>query len=316
MLVSDIPADVRKNDKGVVMGVDEAGRGPTLGPMVYAAAFWHPASASRIPADFNDSKQLSNEKRAALFEEIRTSREIGFVLRVLHASEISRNMLRRLPYNLNNMSHDAVIEMIQAVLDAGVNIDTCYVDTVGSPDVYRKKLEGAFEGNEITFIVEKKADANYAPCSAASVVAKESREIMMANWKWTESPHYEPRRSNDFGSGYPSDPKCKAWVNDNANLDTPFGFPDFVRFSWGPAKSALKEDGERDGPVVRWEAEEEEDEGGGQQSSLDGFVVSRKPRGGGRDRGNMEGLRRKRPKLGVFGELGLERHTFEFDIPK
>jgi len=198
--------------------------------------------------------------------------------------------------------------------------------------------------------VEKKADANYAPCSAASVgegreicrvalslstacylsfdflcfvnyhrrstVAKESREIMMANWKWTESPHYEPRRSNDFGSGYPSDPKCKAWVNDNANLDTPFGFPDFVRFSWGPAKSALKEDGERDGPVVRWEAEEEEDEGGGQQSSLDGFVVSRKPRGGGRDRGNMEGLRRKRPKLGVFGELGVERHTFEFDIPE
>jgi len=124
LLLSDIPADVRKNDKGVVMGVDEAGRGPTLGPMVYAAAFWHPASASRIPADFNDSKQLSNEKRAALFEEIRTSREIGFVLRVLHASEISRNMLRRLPYNLNNMSHDAVIEMIQAVLDAGVNIDT------------------------------------------------------------------------------------------------------------------------------------------------------------------------------------------------
>ena len=87
-------------NQGVVMGVDEAGRGPTLGPMVYAAAFWHPASASRIPADFNDSKQLSNEKRAALFEEIRTSREIGFVLRVLHASEISRNMLRRLPYNL------------------------------------------------------------------------------------------------------------------------------------------------------------------------------------------------------------------------
>ena len=46
---------------------------------------------------------------------------------------------------------------------------------LGSPDVYRKKLEGAFEGNEITFIVEKKADANYAPCSAASV--GEVREI-------------------------------------------------------------------------------------------------------------------------------------------
>ncbi len=76
---------------------------------------------------FNDSKQLSAEKRAALFKDIQSSESIGFVLRVLHASEISRNMLRKAPYNLNAMSHDAAIEMIWAVLDAGVKIDTWYV---------------------------------------------------------------------------------------------------------------------------------------------------------------------------------------------
>ena len=59
--------------------------------------------------------------------------------------------------------------MIQTVLDAGVKIDTCFVDTVGTPDTYRGKLEREFEGHRIKFVVEKKADAKYAPCSAASV---------------------------------------------------------------------------------------------------------------------------------------------------
>ena len=112
------------------MGIDEAGRGPVLGPMTYAAAFWNPDSGDSIPAGFNDSKQLSPEKRASLFSEIRSSDSIGFVLRVIHASEISRNMLRKVPYNLNAMSHDAAIEMIWAVLDAGVKIDTWYVPSI------------------------------------------------------------------------------------------------------------------------------------------------------------------------------------------
>ena len=88
-------------------------------------------------------------------------------------SEISRNMMRKTPYNLNAMSHDCAIKMIWAVLHAGVTIDTCYVDTVDMPDAYRQKLERVFEGYNINFVVEKKADAKYAPCSAASVVAKE-----------------------------------------------------------------------------------------------------------------------------------------------
>lgn len=90
----------------------------------YAAAFWSPDSADSIPPGFNDSKQLSAEKRASLFKKMRSSETIGFVLRILHASEISRNQLRRVPVNLNAMSHDAAMEMIWAVLDAGVKIDT------------------------------------------------------------------------------------------------------------------------------------------------------------------------------------------------
>jgi len=311
LLLSDIPDAIKENKegRGVILGIDEAGRGPVLGPMTYAAAFWSPDSSDSIPSGFNDSKQLSPEKRASLFEEIQSSKSIGFVLRVLHASEISRNMLRGAPYNLNAMSHDAAIEMIWAVVDAGVKIDTCYIDTVGIADFYRSKLERVFEGKGITFVVEKKADAKYAPCSAASVVAKESRDTIIANWKWTEAPNYEARHANEFGSGYPSDPKCKVWLDSNCNVDVPFGFPDFVRFSWGPAKNALKQHGEKTGLNIRWEADEEEDESGGRQSCLDSFMVGKKVESKVRKPDNLDELRRKKPRHGIFNELGLSKVT-------
>lgn len=304
LLLSDIPSVIRENNEcGVIMGIDEAGRGPVLGPMTYGAAFWLPDSPD-VPSGFNDSKQLTPEKRATLLGQILASESIGFVLRVLHASEISRNMLRRAPYNLNAMSHDAAIEMIWAVLNAGVKIDTCYIDTVGIPEHYRSMLERVFEGEGINFVVEKKADAKYAPCSAASVVAKESRDAIIANWKWSEKPNYEPKDSYEYGSGYPSDPKCKSWLDGNCNVDAPFGFPDFVRFSWAPAKNVLKVAGEKSGHVVNWEADED-DESGGKQSSMDSFVVSKKADGKGRNSKSMEERRRKIPRLNIFNELGL-----------
>ena len=106
----------------------------------------------------------------------------------------------------------------------------------------------------------------------------------------------------------PSDPKCKAWFQSNCNLDKPFGFPDFVRFSWGPSKKILKEEDEESGPMIRWEADEEEDEVG--QSSLDAFVVSKKStEGKGRKSGNLEDLRRKKARLGIYNELGLAKVT-------
>jgi ribonuclease H2 subunit A len=179
---------------------------------------------------------------------------MGFVLRVLDASEISRNMLRNEPYNLNAMSHDAAIQMIQAVLDAGVKIDTAYIDTVGIADSYRQKLEREFSGHNIKFIVEKKADANYPPCSAASVVAKVSRDSILENWTYSE-PEYEAGNNNKYGSGYPSDPMCKEWMEANL-LDPVFCFPDIVRFSWAPVKNTIKEKG----VGVRFKADDDDEE--------------------------------------------------------
>jgi ribonuclease HII len=169
MLVSDIHESAFQ--EGVNMGIDEAGRGPTLGPMTYAAAFWAKSQDANVPQGFNDSKQLTADSRESFYERIMTTKEMGFVLRILHASEISRNMLRKNPYNLNAMSHDAAIQMIQAVLDAGIKIHNCYVDTVGTPATYQSRLNQIFFEHKINFVVEKKADSKYAECSAGSIGA-------------------------------------------------------------------------------------------------------------------------------------------------
>mmetsp|Transcript_19824 Transcript_19824/g.57515 ORF Transcript_19824/g.57515 Transcript_19824/m.57515 type:complete len:340 (-) Transcript_19824:160-1179(-) len=287
LLVSDVPDKARSmTSAGVVLGIDEAGRGPVLGPMIYSAAYWSPEDAESIPAGFNDSKQLDVKTRNKLFDAIKKTPQIGFVVRVLHASEISRNMLRSSAYNLNAMSHDSAIQMIRAVLDAGVKIDTCYIDTVGVASSYQSKLEKVFQGKDVRFVVEKKADAKYAPCSAASVVAKVSRDAITEKWTWSERD-YEPKDgSKDWGSGYPSDPKCKKWIEKNL-ADPVFGYPDFVRFSWGPAKSALKDDGAN----VEWESDEEDDEDDDQQMSMSSFVLSKQPK--------------KKPRLECFEKLGL-----------
>lgn len=257
MLLSDIPDSCRKckASGGVILGIDEAGRGPVLGPMTYGCAFWNPADEHLIPKGFTDSKQLDKNTRSSLFSSIQACPSMGFVLRVLHASEISRSMLRAEPYNLNAMSHDSAMDMIQAVLDAGVEIDTAYIDTVGIADSYKMKLEREFQKYNIKFVVEKKADANYSPCSAASVIAKVARDSIVENWNWSE-PGFEPEDGRNYGSGYPSDPTCKNWMEKNLTDDV-FCFPDFVRFSWGPAKSAVKEKGAK----VEWKAEEEDENG-------------------------------------------------------
>ena len=172
LLVSDVPksSSNTSSDRGIVLGIDEAGRGCVLGPMVYGLAYWSADESTLtkpIPKGFNDSKQLSDEARRSLFQQLVDHPDIGFIMRSLLPSEISRNMLRAEPYNLNQMSHDTAFCMIRKLLNANVKIEKCFIDTVGNAYSYQRRLEQLFPG--IEFVVESKADAKYAPCSAASV---------------------------------------------------------------------------------------------------------------------------------------------------
>ncbi|KAL4881515.1 ribonuclease H-like domain-containing protein, partial [Aspergillus karnatakaensis] len=237
------------NSDYLVLGVDEAGRGPVLGPMVYSA-FYLPSklhhSLLAKEYSFDDSKVLTAGVRANLMRILCTEgsslhKSCGWATKLLSARDISSGMMRPAGgaagvYNLNAQAMDATVELIRGIVEARkMNVREVYIDTIGNPATYQKKLEMIFPSLRIT--VAKKADSLFPCVSAASVVAKVTRDVALKvcydalKAVDEESGHVV---GDDWGSGYPSDSKCVGWLR--GNMDPVFGWGNECRFSWGTAK--------------------------------------------------------------------------------
>jgi ribonuclease H2 subunit A len=231
---------------------------------------------------FDDSKVLTPAFRADLMEKLCTPPSspasaipasettpdpsslydnCGWAVDLLSARSISSSMLHHTPYNLNAQAMDATIALIQAIIAKGVNVKEIYIDTIGQPGPYQKKLEKIFPTASVT--VAKKADSLYPCVSAASVCAKVTRDralevlyeayapaaptqkedIQMEDSESkieegeAEEKAPEPAEA-DWGSGYPSDVRCTSWLK--RNIDPIFGWGPECRFSWGTAKDLLE----------------------------------------------------------------------------
>ncbi|SCU86467.1 LAME_0D06260g1_1 [Lachancea meyersii CBS 8951] len=245
---SDIPTSIKNSTTPVILGVDEAGRGPVIGPMVYGISYCTKEYQDEILKKryaFDDSKKLTDPVRRDLFQRMYTGEidQVGYATTSITPCDISSGMLRFPPeknYNLNEQAHDVTMALIKGVIDQGVAIDHVYVDTVGPPASYQKKLESNFPN--IKFTVAKKADSLYCVVSVASVVAKVTRDVLIDSLKTSED--------EVIGSGYPSDGKTTAWLR--ANKTGLFGWPsNMVRFSWQTAQTLL--DKSADAVPIEWE---------------------------------------------------------------
>lgn len=260
-----------------VLGVDEAGRGPVLGPMVYSAFYLphdvhHPILAQQY--SFDDSKVLTPAVRANLMQTLCTPgtplfESCGWATKILSARDISSGMMRlgAGAYNLNAQAMDATIELIRNIVEVKkVDIREVYIDTIGNPAAYQQKLERIFPSLRIT--VAKKADSLYPCVSAASVAAKVTRDMALElchqNILVGQEPQNASRHdaSESWGSGYPSDSKCVRWLR--RNMDPIFGWSNECRFSWGTAKEMLELKG---GSKVDWPVD-------GENSQLREFMLS------------------------------------------
>ncbi|XP_012252111.2 ribonuclease H2 subunit A [Athalia rosae] len=231
------------------LGVDEAGRGPVLGPMVYGISY-APLSNKQLLIDLGcaDSKSLTEEQRDAIFDEIcKNSVKMGWAVEVISPNVISNSMYRRSKVSLNEVSMNSAIALIKKTIEAGVNLAEVYVDTVGKPEKYQAMLKGIFP--DLKIVVAKKADSTYPIVSAASICAKVSRDHALRAWQFREGDN-----ESEYGSGYPNDPVTKTWLA--SNIDQIFGFPQIVRFSWSTAEKIL----ETNAIPVEWEEIEEEEE--------------------------------------------------------
>ncbi|KAH3677612.1 hypothetical protein WICMUC_001715 [Wickerhamomyces mucosus] len=237
-------------DEAVVLGVDEAGRGPVLGPMVYGISYALKSFESTLKSKykFADSKTLTDVKRTLLLQEMcqegsELFENVGWSTRTMTAKDISSGMLRSSSmgnYNLNEQAHDATMDLIEGVLNQKVNVREIYVDTVGPPTSYQIKLQTRFPGIKIT--VTKKADSLFPIVSTASICAKVTRDISL-----NQSKNHLYSEDLQWGSGYPSDPKTSKWLN--SSVDKLFGWSPMVRYSWQTSKDSLSKNGGYD---VEW----------------------------------------------------------------
>lgn len=177
----------------MICGVDEAGKGPVLGPMVVGAVGCE--RETELPAGVRDSKTLSPRRRERLYAEITGS--FPWAVVEIPASEIDRLRQEMTMNAIVARGHaDAVRSLSPAPL-------TAYLDACDVNEERYASTVAALLGGACTVVARHHGDALFPVVSAASIVAKVTRD------RAVEALHEE---EGDVGSGYPSDPTTIAYL--------------------------------------------------------------------------------------------------------
>ena len=154
----DFTIENKYKDKGVIVGIDEAGRGPLAGPVVAGAVIFPELRiASELAALIDDSKKLSPKKREAVFE-------------ALHASDalIGVGMASAAEIDEVNILQATFLAMRRALDNVGAKADLALVDGNRNPKLY------------CPAVTVVKGDGLSLSIAAASIVAKVTRDRIMA----------------------------------------------------------------------------------------------------------------------------------------
>lgn len=195
-----------------ILGVDEAGRGSVLGPLVVAGVIV-PEKMEKVleRMGVKDSKRLAPHRRTILSRKLRKMFEYDMI--VISAREIDE--MRADGINLNEIEKNAMEELILRLKP-----EKAIVDAV---DVKAERFqENLCKDTGFDVIAEHKADDNYIQVSAASIIAKAERDAQIAEI------NKEFIKQGGIGSGYPSDPTTKKFLSNYAYDEMPY----FVRKSW------------------------------------------------------------------------------------
>ena len=239
------------------LGMDEAGRGSVIGPLVMGAVVIDEKTLEDYTTtEITDSKQLSSIKRTELFDLIKES-AISYSAVLLHPSEIDSAVLS-LTSNLNMLELQTMAQLIKK----HSNATDIYIDAISKPDYCTTNLKTLLQEEKsfltikkakidtlhitkmhqelkkhITLIAQNKADLNYKVVSAASIIAKVTRdlEIRKIEKEYGLEEHI-------LASGYPNQqlqPFLKKYKKEIKERTYPF-----IRYSWdwAPLKAIIAPD--------------------------------------------------------------------------
>jgi len=217
-----------RNLEMLIAGVDEAGRGCVIGPLVVAGILVKTENLQLlIDLGVKDSKLLTAKKRETLYPEIIKLTQKHHIIKVPPAQIDKVVRSSRILHKLNRLEAQTMAKIIEILRP-----DEAYVDAA---DVLEQRFENHI--NELLrfktrIVSEHKADRTYPIVSAASIIAKVERDSEITKLKV---------KYGDFGSGYLTDDKTMVFLK--RLLDTNDDYPSCVRKSWKPAQRIKSEKG-------------------------------------------------------------------------
>lgn len=204
-----------------ILGIDEAGRGCVIGPMIIAGVLVEEEALAQLRAlGVKGSKQLSpaqrEELKAPILEVIQSYRLIKIA-----PSEIDEYLAGA---RMNVLEAKKTAEIIQ-----NYSPDIVYIDLPGRGARSYSRLLKEIVDPGIRIIAENFADRKYEVVSAASILAKLRRDEIIRELH---------TKYGNFGSGYPLDEKTVAflakWYNEHGQ------FPEIVRKGWETVQKMIR----------------------------------------------------------------------------
>ncbi|MDX1595715.1 MAG: ribonuclease HII [Nitrosopumilaceae archaeon] len=198
-----------------ICGVDEAGRGSLLGPLVVAGVSVKKSAINDLSSiGVKDSKKLLPKTRAEIYKEILKIVDKHYIVRI-NPRMIDANVKR---HNLNNLEAKYMAKIISRLQPDIAYVDSCDVN----PTRFGKKISLLSNISKIRSYHH--AESKSLVVAAASIIAKVARDKSIARIQ----------KNYHVGSGYPSDSKTIGFVTQYYQENQTF--PNFVRTSWAPAK--------------------------------------------------------------------------------
>ncbi len=196
-----------------ILGIDEAGRGSVIGPMVIAGVMIDEKDEEKLrKIGVKDSKKLTPLQRTRLYPLIKNIAK-DYVALKISAKEIDE---QRKEKNLNIIEAEKMAQIIKTL-----KADKAYVDTPQASTEKFKAILAALAQNHTEIIAENYCDETYPVCSAASIIAKFERD--------EEVEKIKKIVGFDFGVGYSHDARSiefiKKCLKDKKCLE-------YIRHSW------------------------------------------------------------------------------------
>lgn len=211
----------------VFAGIDEAGRGPVLGPMVMAIVVATQKDISFLnKIGVKDSKLLTPLKRNKLARLIK--QQLTHAIIKVQPKDIDKHVTSD-SSSLNRLEALTSAKLINRAFVKQSFTEVMLDLPSKNKEEYLSQVKEKLKTNSIKVDAEFKADLNYAVVSAASILAKTARDASFRT--------FEKKLKIKMGSGYPSDPNTKQSLQ--ANLDI-LKEHNLIRLSWQTYKDLLE----------------------------------------------------------------------------